>query len=98
MMNLKEYMLICMAEECDEVGQRCMKALRFSTTEIEPGHTMTNAERIIGELHDLIAVATLLARDGVLPDEIMPSEAIIQAKAARIEKFMAISRDQGIIA
>ena len=55
-MNTIEHLLTCLAEECDEVGQRVMKALRFGLDEIQPGQDFTNAERIVLELHDLASM------------------------------------------
>lgn len=97
-MNKQEYLLACLAEECDEVGQRCMKALRFSLGEVQDGQQLNNAERVVEELHDLVAVALLLYRTGALPGlGVMPSEETIEKKRRKIEKFMAISREHGAL-
>ena len=52
-LTTEQYYLACLAEECDEVGQRVMKALRFGSLEVEPGQAKTNLERIAGEVADL---------------------------------------------
>lgn len=95
-MNRKEYLLSCLAEECCEVGQMVSKALRFSTEEVYAGTGTTNAQRLVDELHDLIAVATILEREGVLVG-VQPSEERIEAKRLRIERYMALSREYGAL-
>ena len=59
-MDHTQYLLVCLAEECAEVSHRAMKALRFGLDEIQPGQTLTNRERLVEELHDLISVAAIL--------------------------------------
>jgi hypothetical protein len=95
--NLQEYWLTKLAEECDEVGQRVMKALQFSLDEVQPGQTDTNRQRIEAELRDLLSVAALLIRKGILTSALYPSEDQIQTKAAKIEKFMEISFERGAL-
>jgi hypothetical protein len=36
--NETDHLLACLAEECAEVSQRVMKALRFGINEIQPEH------------------------------------------------------------
>ena len=93
-MNRPEHLLACLAEECDEVGQRVMKALRFGLREVQAGQPLTNDDRICDELRDLIAVAHILHSEGVI-GWFMPETGDVHAKRAKIEKFMAISRAQG---
>jgi hypothetical protein len=92
----QEYLLICLGEECDEVGQRVTKALRFGLSEVQPGQPLNNGDRILEEVHDLLSVLAILQREGVLPSPPLFPDTIA-AKLAKIEKFMAISREQGIL-
>lgn len=95
-MNRKEYLLECLSEECNEVGQRVSKALRFGLNEVQDGQPFDNAERIVHELKDLLAVATILQAEGHIDSfRVSPDE--VGAKAERIEKFMAISRREGTL-
>jgi hypothetical protein len=96
-MNRTEHLLTCLAEECDEVGQRVMKALRFGLTETQAGQPLNNADRIVEELHDLLAVAAILGREGVLANPTMMPQGKIATKLEKIEKYMAISRAQGAL-
>lgn len=96
-MNRAEHLLTCLAEECTEVGQRVTKALRFGLNEVQPGQPLTNAQRIVEELNDLWSVAYILLDEGIIQFGNEPSGPIISAKRAKIEKFMAIARDQGAL-
>lgn len=95
-MNRVEHLLTCLSEECDEVGQRVAKALRFSLPEVRAGQSLTNAEMIVDELHDLIAVATILEVEGVLVG-VQPTADRIATKMAKIERYMDISRRYGAL-
>lgn len=95
-MNRTEHLLTCLAEECDEVGQRVAKALRFGLREVQPGQPLTNGDRILEELRDLFAVAEILAGEGVI-GWCMPDRLEVNAKLAKIERFMAISRREGVL-
>lgn len=87
-MNLTEHLLIILAEECNEVAQRCSKALRFGLYEKQPGQDKTNAYRIIEELSDLSGVWQMLRDQERLPS-IDPS--LSDAKKAKVESFLNYS-------
>ena len=95
-MNRSEHLLTCLAEECDEVGQRVAKALRFGLREVQAGQPLTNDDRICDELRDLISVAHILHSEGVI-GWFMPDLGETNAKRRKIEKFMAISHEQGVL-
>lgn len=96
-MNRSEHLLSCLSEECAEVAQRVSKALRFGLDEVQPGQPLRNSDRIEEELRDLFAVAHILASEGVI-GWCLPEAAEVSMKMAKIEKFMAISREQGVLA
>jgi NTP pyrophosphatase (non-canonical NTP hydrolase) len=95
-MNKHEYLLTCLAEECNEVAQRISKALRFGLDEVQPDQPLNNRERITEELHDLNAVAVLCERAGLVIS-VMPNERTIERKRSKIEYFKRISRNQGTL-
>lgn len=85
-----------MGEECDEVGQRCSKANRFTLAEVQPGQPFTNAERIVAEAKDVITLLVMLRREGIIPD-FMPSQREMDEKVARVEKYLEHSRSVGAL-
>lgn len=95
-MTRTEHLLTIVAEECNEVAQRCTKALRFGMTEIQPEQALTNAERIAGEYSDLVAALILLRREcpGLIPD--ITDEAL-EAKRQKIERSLEYSASVGTL-
>lgn len=89
-MNESEHLLCCLAEECAEVAQRVSKALRFGLDEVQPGQSLTNAERIVGELVDLNAVVVMLVTRMTIPP--LPGAAgPYEAKRAKVSKYLEYS-------
>ena len=97
-MTKNEHLLVCLAEECDEVGQNVAKALRFGLGSYHPAdpRRATNAELIVRELVDLIGVAKILSRRGLIADFKITDEAIA-FKEEKIERFMENSRASGAL-
>jgi NTP pyrophosphatase (non-canonical NTP hydrolase) len=95
-MHETEYLLTCLSEECSEVAHRVSKAIRFTREECEPGQNYTNAERIVLELADLIAVMEILIDQRVITD---PRNEIahIAAKKEKVERFMDYSEKIGAL-
>ncbi len=60
---MKEYLLLCIAEEAAEIIHCCTKAIRFGTNDANPYDLSkgTNGEELVKELNDLLALAELLA-------------------------------------
>lgn len=96
-MTREEHLLLCLAEECAEVAQRVSKALRFGLSEVQADQPFNNAERIVEELHDLLSVAAILGREGILDNPTMVMPDTVQRKLAKIEKYFAISREHGTL-
>ena len=95
-MNRSEYLLWLVSEECNEVGQRASKAARFALSEVQPGQPLSNAERIVQEWYDLTAVMEMMFNEKLLAEWPNARE-VIQAKKAKIEKFMGYSQDCGTL-
>lgn len=99
-MNRTEHLLTCLAEECAEVAQRVSKALRFGLDERQADQPDDNAERIRMEMYDLLAVYLIAEREHILPPLHLDPGIVATftaRKQAKIEKFMAISREQGVL-
>lgn len=98
-MNRTEHLLSCLAEECCEIGQRVSKALRFGLDEVQPGQGLTNGQRIIEEYNDLRGVMQMLEDEGILDSstDYHTLSATMQAKKAKVEKFMRYAAEQGAL-
>jgi hypothetical protein len=103
-MNRQEHLLAIAEEECAEVAQRCSKALRFGLDEVQEGQPLNNRARIIYELTDLLATLEILgvvrfvdAFDGSVAVAIDAGYAAIDAKRAKIEKFLDYSASVGTL-
>lgn len=94
-MNRNEHLLSCLAEECAEVAQCVSKALRFGLLEVQPGQSLTNAERIAQELNDLVAVAELVEEAGLVPST--GTFAAIEQKKAKVRLFMEYAESVGAL-
>ena len=83
-MTHNENLLVCLLEECGETGQRASKALRFGINEIQKGQPLTNAERIVYEFNDIMAVMEIM-RDAGLISKIIDRDAIELKKKKLLE-------------
>lgn len=95
-MNLSENLLTILIEECNETAQRATKALRFGLTEVQPGQDKTNAERIVYEFNDIVAVMELLRKRSEYFPEIINREMIL-LKKEKITKYTFLSYKEGAI-
>ena len=97
-MNLKEHLLVCLAEEGSEVAQSADKALRFGIDDVNVLNPEgpDNQQRLIDEINDLIAVVRLCAIHRLLPIH-WEDESKQAAKMGKVEKFMAYARSKGTL-
>ncbi len=98
-MNFDQYLLISLMEECNEVAQRCSKALRFGLQEVEPTQQLTNDQRIMDEMVDLRAVVVELQQRGHLIGLLNPKYVAdrTRRKREKIAHFAKYSKAQGIL-
>lgn len=89
MMTKEQYLLTCLAEEAVEVAQRATKAARFGLDEVQPGQGLTNKVRLEQELEDLLGVMRML--------NLNPNPQMFRKKEERVEKYMAYSRELGMV-
>lgn len=94
-MNRSEHLLTIVAEEAVEVAQRATKALRFGLDEVQPGQQLSNLQRLMGEVYDLLGSLEMLHRAagrhmGIDLDA-------VEAKKAKVEKFLAYSLELGTL-
>jgi hypothetical protein len=96
-MTRQQLLLIMLMEECDEVSQRASKALRFGLKEIQEGQDLDNAERICLEFNDLFTIVDMLSAEKSLPEDKLLDIFQLDAKKAKVEKWLKHSQDQGVL-
>ena len=99
-MNRTQMLLLKLMEECNEVSQRCSKAIRFGLDEVQPGQEKNNEQRIVEELLDLFAVLQMLAVENILTSANMEDDKLLNElsnRSARIDKYLNYSKELGIL-
>ncbi|MFV5348665.1 hypothetical protein [Acinetobacter soli] len=94
-MNLLQYYLGLLTEECNEVGQIASKCSRFGLLEQCPGLDLNNKARLHGEINDFFAVIEELNEKfdfGFKPDPIA-----IKHKRVKKDKYLRYSIDLGTV-
>lgn len=91
-MTETEHLLDVAIEECAEIIQRVTKAKRFGLREVQPAQDLSNAQRIAYEVNDLIAVIDML-----LPQLDWQDDEAIEAKKAKVEKYLRYSEECGTL-
>lgn len=94
-MNKIEHLLTCLTEECSEVQQAVAKAQRFGLNDGYPGTSSTNADDIIREFNETIAVMELLVEEGVLMYRI--DHDVIKRKKARVREYIEYARQRNTL-
>ena len=92
MLNEQQYLLTLIQEECAELSQRASKALRFGLYEVQEGQPLNNWERLKGEYTDLLSVISELDKSLLDVDDNK-----IMNKIDKINKYMELSRERGIL-
>ena len=94
-MNVTEHLLTCLAEEGGEVSKECHKALRFGLDDkltLDPHgprgtQGLTNREKLIDELNDLLGVVMMLTDRGIIPKD-WQDPAKQDAKTHKVARYM----------
>jgi hypothetical protein len=104
MLSEKQYWMICIAEEANEITQIASKlchdahkAIRFGFYDKDPNSDCySNLEKIIQEYNDLTGTLKGLQDCGIeLPNFMDPVS--IKAKQDKVISFMSLSRANGIL-
>lgn len=95
-MTKTEHLLVCLAEECNEVAKRATKALRFGLSEVQSGQSLTNAQRINEEFNDLLAILEMLEEADLSLDSIGKRQAV-EAKKQKVARFLNYSAECGTL-
>ena len=94
-MNLQEYLLTCLSEECSEVQLAISKANRFGLLDGYPGTNRTNQGDLIKEFNDLLGVIEVLKETGIL--NIIADRKLIDLKKDKVKEFMIYSIKRGTL-
>jgi hypothetical protein len=94
-MTRHEQLLTILSEECIETAQRVSKAIRFGLTEVQEGQPLSNAQRIVYEFNDIVAMMDMLHDEGLVEDII--DQVAIAKKKAKVEKYMEYSLKLGTV-
>lgn len=94
-MTKEQMLLTILAEECNEIAQRCTKAIRFGIEEVQPGQLLNNGERIDYEWNDLYATLMILTEEGVFNFHV--DRSMIEAKKVKVRNYMELSKQLGTL-
>ncbi len=94
-MTRTEHLLTILSEECVETAQRVSKAIRFTLDEVQPEQDLTNAQRIVYELNDIMAVMEILQEEGIFGEFI--NRKMIDKKKLKVAKYLAYSTEIGTV-
>lgn len=93
MMTRRQYLLGKLAEECNEVAQRALKAQHFGLTQVQKGYTQTNLERLMDEVADFMGVLGMLQKSTGQKSKIDLSK--VRVKKLKVERYLKFSRSLG---
>ena len=97
-MNKTEHLLTCLTEECSEVQKAAAKALRFGLDDCTPNGSTNNAEDIVAEIHDLLAIIEMLKDANIIPDTTPNNaEQLVHMKKEKVIKYMDYAIKQGTL-
>lgn len=96
MSNL-QFLLTKLSEECNEVGQMAAKCQQFGIDEVYSGdgNTLTNRERLHGEINDLLGVIDMLNSEENF--NFNPDWTAKLKKQQKIDHYREYSRDLGMV-
>jgi len=100
MMTLVQFYLTKIAEEASEVAKIALKAQQFGLSEVQPGRDQSNAQRMYGELNDLLAMVHRLGEvsNGEFFFDIgAPDHVAVATKLGKVEKYLAYSRSLHLV-
>jgi len=93
----EQFLLVKLAEECQEVAQRALKQAQYGAQEAQEGNP-TNSERLRDEVLDFSVILNLLYESGEIRS--WSSSEFKKAKAAKLVKMgksLAYSQSLGLI-
>jgi NTP pyrophosphatase (non-canonical NTP hydrolase) len=96
MMNIEQFFLTKVAEECAEIAQVALKAQQFGLNNVKEGQKYTNKERLSAELNDLFIILAFLEGTGSFSMEHYTEEETL-AKRDKVLKYLTRSIELGLV-
>ncbi|WCM21387.1 hypothetical protein NDK50_08045 [Paraburkholderia bryophila] len=97
MMTLTQYYLVKLAEEASEVAQIALKCAHFGVSEVQPGQSLTNAQRCYAELNDLLAMVHQLGKASGGEFYFSQDGFAMANKIAKVDRYLAYSQSLGLV-
>lgn len=99
MMTRIQLLLGKIAEECNEVAQRALKAQQFGLDEVQDGQVFPNSKRLTVEMRDLLSVCRMLEdeADDIGLELTFLTPATFNANRVKVEKFIKLSQKRGMV-
>ncbi len=99
-MNLEQHLLLKLIEECTEVAKEAAKCMQFGMDEVYEPVGISNRERLIGELNDVMAILQMLNNISAASDKhnnlgYEPDVKAINAKIEKVLHYLQYSVDIG---
>lgn len=94
-MTRNQKLLLKLMEECDEVSQRASKQILYGKNEVQDGQSLTNQQRLEGELQDLFIIIAMLVENEEIADASfgidIDNRVSIDVKRAKVERYLDLS-------
>lgn len=94
-MTEQDVLILQVGEEAAEITQQVSKYLRFGKDHIWDGQVGTPAERIMGEVLDLLTLVRMCQERRFLPTHSMTELQGIEAKRQRVLAYLELSKQLG---
>lgn len=86
-MNKRDYLLVCLAEECSEVIKTITKIMRFGENISYPKGAISNREKLQDELNDIFGVVALLQDNKIINEKTLQGKKVQEKKNKVIKHF-----------
>jgi NTP pyrophosphatase (non-canonical NTP hydrolase) len=94
MMNVTQFLLVKLAEECTELAKEALKAAEYGVNAYNKKAHDTNFNLMQDEYNDVLGCIIALNNAGI---DLEPDDNKIQARIVKIKKNMDASRDAGML-
>lgn len=97
-MNRRQYLLLKLSEECNELGKQCSKQMQFGRNERHEDLGIRNCVLTRDEALDVLAMIQILTRCGEIPDICQRDiEERVIKRRKKIRRYIRYSRKLGMV-